>query len=243
MVAPGLSSLTALILAGGLGTRLASVVGDRPKVMAEVLGRPFLAHQLDYLAGQGIRRAVLCTGYLEQQIREYFGDGYSGIELRYSREDRPLGTGGALALALHQGLETSDPLLVLNGDSLFRVDLQSFWSWYQARPIRHGLLLAQVPDTSRFGGVQLGSGNLILRFEEKAQSGPGLINAGVYLLPASLLRGIPPDRPRSLERDVFPGLCGNDLHGFPCQGSFLDIGTPESFALAESFLLEPKDTP
>lgn len=234
--APGteLSSLTALILAGGRGSRLSSVVPDRPKVMAEVLGRPFLAHQLDFLERQGLRKVVLCTGHLESHIRGYFGDRHGDLDLSYSLETNPLGTAGALALALPQA--SSDPVLVLNGDSLFRVGLGPFWHWYQTQDIHHGLLLAQVPEISRYGGVQLDDDGLIRCFQEKCSSGPGLINAGVYLLKAALLRGIPTDRSTSLEREVFPRLCSTDLHGFPCQGSFLDIGTPLSYAQAEHFL-------
>ncbi len=228
-----LASMTAVILAGGLGTRLRSVVADRPKVMAEVGGRPFLSHWLDELGRQGLRRVILCTGYQADCIKAHFGVRYGPLDLVYSREDQPLGTGGALTLALRHG--ASDPILALNGDSFIHADLGGFYRWYLEWTIRNALLVAPVADMTRYGGVELGSCGSVERFIEKGQGGPGLVNAGVYLLRAQELSELPLDRATSLERDLFPVLAGHSLHGFRCDGAFLDIGTPESYAAAESF--------
>jgi NDP-sugar pyrophosphorylase family protein len=217
------------------------VVADRPKCLAEISGRPFLEDLLAALDGQGLRRAVLCTGHLGDQVRTRFGARFGRIELAHSREPAPLGTAGALALALAVPGLGPGPYLVLNGDSLVKADLRAFWEWYRQGGIHHGILLVRVADAGRYGGVQLGPGGRIERFLEKGAGGPGWVNAGVYLLPAALLATLPADRPTSLEREVFPGLAGRDLHGFPCEGGFLDIGTPEAYGLAGTFLNERED--
>jgi NDP-sugar pyrophosphorylase family protein len=222
---------TAVVLAGGLGTRLRSVVTDRPKVLAEVAGQPFITHLLDQIFGTGCRRVVLCTGYLGEQVENTLGSTYRGLRLTYSRETRPLGTGGALRLAL--GHVESPDLLVMNGDSYCAADLSEFLTWHLGQAFQASLLLAQVSETSRYGGVVIGQGNRIHTFQEKgASDGPGWINAGVYLLRRELVAGIPADTSVSLEREVFPGW---PLHGFPSEAAFIDIGIPADYARAERF--------
>jgi NDP-sugar pyrophosphorylase family protein len=224
----------AAILAGGLGTRLRSVVADRPKVLADVGGRPFLTWWLDALADAGLEKIVLLTGYLGDQVEAAFGPAYRGMNLVYSRESQPLGTAGALALArpFFQG----GPVLAINGDSFFRADLAAYGEWFRAVGASAGLLLARVEDTSRFGRVRIEASGRVAAFDEKAGStGPGWINAGVYLLAKSFMDRIP-QGPGSLERDVFPRFIGQGLYGRPVEAGFLDIGTPESYGLAASFL-------
>ncbi len=234
---PSLASLTTLVLAGGLGTRLRPVVSDRPKALAEVGGRPFLAHLLGWLEGQGVRRVILCTGYLGEAVEAAFGDRQGALSLLHSREPEPLGTAGALAWALRHPV--SDPMLVLNGDAFLETDLGAFLAWYQALAVRQGVLLMSVPDRSAFGGVELGEGGRIERFLEKGAAGPGPVNAGVYLLHPEDLRALPLDRPTSLERDCFPSWAGRTLYGFQADGSFHDIGTPESYRAADAFTRHP----
>jgi NDP-sugar pyrophosphorylase family protein len=236
-----LGELTAMILAGGLGTRLQPLVADRPKAMADLHGRPFLSHQFDMLLAQGIRSAVICTGHLGEQIEDRFGTSYGPLAITYSRESRPMGTGGALALALPWA--GSDPLLVLNGDSLLTVDLKAFFAFQQQEIGCHAMCLVQVEDAGRYGGVLLGQGDQVAAFGEKARTGPGLVNAGIYLLRRSALEGLPLDRPTSLEQDVFPALAGGALRGFRWDGTFLDIGTPESYRSAEAVFHTLKGTP
>lgn len=230
------SSLTAVILAGGLGTRLRPVVENQPKVLAKIKGHPFLKYLLDQLVDWKIEEVVLCTGYLGDQIESQFGLDYHGIRLIYSREVTPLGTGGALQLA--SSLIKSDTVLVLNGDSYCAADFDAFWRWHCLQKSEASLLLLHNPDTSRFGRVQVTADGHIERFDEKDKNSPkpGVINAGIYLIRRSLLESIPDIGPISLERDIFPSWIGQNFFGYQTTCPFIDIGTPESYSLAENFL-------
>jgi D-glycero-alpha-D-manno-heptose 1-phosphate guanylyltransferase len=229
-----LSPVTAVVLAGGLGTRLRPVVSDQPKVLAAVGGRPFLAYVLDQLTAAGVRKVVVCAGYLGDQLEAAFHASYRGASLSYSREPSPLGTAGALRLALP--LLRSDPVLVMNGDSFCDADLKEFVGWHQVRGARASLLLTEVPDTQRYGRVDVDRSGQVTRFEEKADaSGRGLINAGIYLLTQEVLCAIPAHRAVSLEREVLPAWVGRGLYACQSVGAFLDIGTPEAYAQAEYF--------
>jgi NDP-sugar pyrophosphorylase family protein len=226
---------TAVILAGGQGVRLRSVVSDRPKVLAPVAGQPFVAHLLNRLSAQGCRRAVLCTGYLGDQVESAFGTQYRNLSLSYSREPMPLGTGGALHHA--RPLLDTDPVLVLNGDSFCGFELFPFLARHRQRQSAASLWLTYVPDAGRYGLVQLADNGAVLRFSEKqASRHAGWINAGVYLLSRQVVESISPGRAVSLERECFPSWIGRGLHGFAAAAPFLDIGTPESYADAADFL-------
>lgn len=231
----GLEETTAVILAGGLGTRLREVVADRPKVLAEVNGRPFLACLLDRLVDAGIRKVVLCTGYMAEQVSETFGISYRGIELLFSKEDKPLGTGGALRQALP--LITSDPVLVMNGDSFCDADLGLFAHQHKSGAAQVSLVLTHVDDVARYGAVDVNGMGCVVSFKEKgSQSGAGMINAGIYLLTRQVIESISPGIPVSLERDVFPRLIENGLYAFSQQSRFIDIGIPSDYHAASAFL-------
>lgn len=231
----GLEDTTAVILAGGLGTRLREVVADRPKVLAEVNGRPFLACLLDRLNDAGVKRAVLCTGYMAELVHETFGDSYRGMELLYSKEESPLGTGGALRLALP--LIASDPVLVMNGDSYCDADLGLFVGQHNSSTAQASLVLVPVEDVTRYGVVETdGSGSVICFKEKGNQHGKGMINAGIYLIAGSIVESIPSDVPVSLEREVFPQLIGKGLYAFPQNGRFIDIGIPSDYHAAPAYL-------
>jgi NDP-sugar pyrophosphorylase family protein len=244
------SELIGAILAGGLGTRLRSVVSDRPKVLATVRGKPFLAFLLDQLGQVGIRRVVLLTGYMGGQIEEAFGNRYGSIQIDYSAENEPLGTAGALRLALPklfptaasgQG-EAADTVLMLNGDSYCAADLTGFRAFHEryfgsVESCGASLVLTHVQDTSRFGKVEVSPDDRVQRFLEKQEAGgAGWINAGIYLIPRHLVEQIPAGRTVSIEREMFPAWshCGR-LRGYRGQSEFLDIGTPESYRAAEEF--------
>jgi D-glycero-alpha-D-manno-heptose 1-phosphate guanylyltransferase len=230
------SDLSVAVLAGGLGTRLRSIVSDRPKALAEIHGRPFLAYLLDRLSATGVSSVVLCTGYFGRQIEEAFGECHGNLRILYSQEVQPLGTGGALRLALPYLI--SDPVLVLNGDSFCAFDFKSFWNWHCARGSKATMLLTQVPDTQRFGSVEVAPDGAIIRFGEKVMgSVAGSINAGVYLLSREVIESIRPNANVSLEHQVFPTLVPKGLYGYPGGGRFLDIGTPEDFAAAKGLFL------
>jgi NDP-sugar pyrophosphorylase family protein len=222
------------ILAGGLGTRLRPAIGEQPKVVADVGGRPFLAWLLDQVAAAGFRDAVLCVGWRADQVEAAIGRAHGPLRLRYSRETSPLGTGGALRQALP--LLEGDRAMVMNGDSACDADLAAAWAWHDAVRSEATLVLAQLPDTDRYGRVEIDAAGAVCRFVEKQEgSGPGWINAGIYLLARGRIAQIPERTPLSLERDVFPGWVGRGLHGYPTHARFLDIGTPQSYARALAF--------
>jgi len=229
-----LVNITTAILAGGLGTRLRSAVSNRPKVLAEVRGRPFLAYLLDQLTTAGLRNVILCTGYLGEEIQAVFGNSYGSLSLSYSQEGHPLGTGGALRLAMP--LFNSYPILVMNGDSFCQVNLSSFYHYHHEHSAVATLVLTEVSDGSRYGRVHVDANGLVVKFDEKDEKkGPGRINAGVYLMNHQMVLSIPADCPVSLEREVFPSWIGRGLYGYSCGGRFLDIGTPEEYEIAERF--------
>lgn len=219
--------ITTVILAGGLGTRLRSVVADRPKVLAEVAGRPFLAWLLDELAHDGFRNVVLCTGYKAELIEAEFGSTYKNIALRYSRETAPLGTGGALHLA--SPLIETEHALVMNGDSYCGADTRHFWAAHTQANASASMLLTHVTSTARYGRVETSTEGWITALAEKTGAEePGLINAGKYLVRTEWLREIPSDQPISLEREIFPHWVTRGFLGVKTDAPFVDIGTPAS---------------
>jgi D-glycero-alpha-D-manno-heptose 1-phosphate guanylyltransferase len=229
-----LTAVTAAILAGGLGSRLRPVVSDCPKALANIGERPFLTYLFDQLVAAGAKDVVLCTGYLGDQIRMIFGKSYDTLRLNYSQESTALGTAGALRLALP--LFNSNPVLVMNGDSYCDANIREFWFWHGRRQSNATLLLTKIFDTERFGQVMVDADGKVTDFEEKSsRQGPGWINAGIYLLNRDLLEEIPPNRPVSLEREIFPAWIGRGLYGFQSEARFIDIGTPEAYAGAQSF--------
>jgi NDP-sugar pyrophosphorylase family protein len=229
-----LSNITAAILAGGKGTRLRGVVSDRPKVLADVAGRPFITYLLDQLADAGVREVVLCTGYMAETLPAALGDEYRGMRLTYSAEESPLDTGGAIKLAAAH--LKSNPFLVLNGDSYCVTDLAAFHASHVANGQPASIVLTEVPDVSRFGRVLLDKDDRVTRFDEKgAATGRGWINAGIYLFRQDFLNQIPSGRV-SLERTIFPASTGR-MHGYRNPiGAFIDIGTEESYRAAEAFI-------
>ena len=230
-----LANITAVILAGGFGTRLRSVVSDRPKVLAEIGDRPFLEYLLDQLVAEGVKSVVFCTGYLGDQVQDRLGTSYRTLALRYSREPQPLGTGGALRLALPM-LDT-DPVLVMNGDSYCDARLDALATSHANRGAPATILLAETDDTRRYGRVEIDDQGCVLRFSEKTNDlNPGLVNAGIYLVSRTLIGSIASGRAVSLEREVFPEWIGRGLCGFRSQGRLWDIGVPESYARADAEL-------
>ena len=225
---------TVVILAGGLGTRLRSVVTDRPKVLAEIGGRPFLSYWLETLEVQGFREVTICAGYLGDQVERTFGNAFGPLRISYSRETQPLGTGGALRLALPQ--VATETLLTLNGDSFCEVDLAAFWQTHTQQRRVASMILRFEQDTQRFGRVTMHPDSRLENFLEKSDlARPGWINAGIYLLPKRWLEPVQLGLVVSLERDLLPKWLAEGIHGFPSAGRFIDIGTPESFAQAQEF--------
>lgn len=223
----------ALILAGGAGTRLRSVVNDIPKPMAPIDGRPFLEYLVAQVAVAGVPEVVLLVGYRAEAIERHFGDGAGfGVRVRYSREREALGTGGALKLA--EGLLVGDRWLVLNGDSLFDISLAELVARHIDRPAPATLALARVADPTRYGSVTLAADGSVTAFAEKSDAtAPNRINGGLYIIERSLVHRIPADRPVSFEREVLPQLVGQGLRGEPFDGYFVDIGVPADYVRAQ----------
>jgi NDP-sugar pyrophosphorylase family protein len=210
-------------------------MADRPKVLAPIGGRPFLAYLLDQLEMAGWRQVILCTGYLAEMIRNEFGSTYQSLSLAYSVEDEPLGTAGALRQALAQ--TNSDLCLAMNGDSYVATDLTAFLSWHNHHTFAGSLLLTRVEDSARYGTVEVAEDGTIRTFYEKqGKSVAGWINAGLYLLARHLLESVPVGKAVSIEHDCFPQWAALGLGAYQTESPFIDIGTPESFASAESFL-------
>ena len=219
-------------MAGGLGTRLRSAVPDLPKPMAPVAGRPFLAWILDRLVDAGFAQVVLAVGYRHESIGEFFGQRYRGMPLRYSVEDRPLGTGGAIRLAADQVDES--PVFVLNGDTCLDLDHHAMWRAHAQAGATMSMAVCQVPDAARYGALEV-QGGRVCGFVAKGREGPGLINAGTYLLSAALLQAIPTGRPFSFEQDLLmPRVDEIRPLAFVAEGLFIDIGVPEDYARAQA---------
>ncbi len=225
-----------LILAGGFGKRLRSVVFDRPKPMAIVRGKPFLEYLILQVRAQGFRRIILSTGYLGNLIQDYFADGHQwGIEIVYSQEPKTLGTGGAVKFA--EPLMQSNPVLVMNGDSLVDVNLRSFLEFHFQYQAKLSLVLTKVEDARRYGTVLTDNDGRVICFAEKSEEPvSNQINAGVYLLDRDAIWDISPTQNLSLEYDVFPNYCGKNFYGMSGMFDFWDIGQPESYAEAEQFI-------
>jgi NDP-sugar pyrophosphorylase family protein len=225
-----LSTITALILAGGLGTRLRPVVPDTPKALAPLGGRPFLEYQIEWLARQGIRRIVLCVGYRSQEIMQYFGDGGRwGVQIDYSVEETLLGTGGALRLA--------QPLLrgafvALNGDTYYLDPLAPFLEQHRRTGALLTIAVSAQGAGEALGQIAVGDDHRILHFAEKTKPlAGGWSSAGLYMAEPPLLDMIAPGLVVSLEREVFPALIAAKapVYAYPLSQGYLDMGTPEGY--------------
>ena len=233
-----LSGTVAVVLAGGYGTRVRHLLPGVPKPMAPVAGRPFLEWILHYLRHQGIARVIISTGYLAGVVSAHFQQRtIPGIAVTCVAEAEPLGTGGGFLRAARACGEAPEAWLVLNGDTLAFADLRAMAAGLNAPAVRGVLLARQVPDAARYGALTVGTGGDLLGFAEK-RPGAGLINAGVYWLRSSLLGEFPRGPVISLENEVFPAWVARQLP-LKVQVSaapFLDIGTPETLARAETFV-------
>lgn len=217
-----------VILCGGAGERLKSVINAVPKSMADINGRPFLDILIEHIKGFGFKRFILCTGYKSEVIEDYYRKKDFAVEIVFSREDMPLGTAGGLRNA--KSYIKSSIFLVTNGDSLCKFDLDKFFKFYQKTGARY--LIALIPSicSSDFGSVDIDEKGKITGFNEKARTKAGdFINAGIYLFDKSIFDIIEAGKKLSLEFDIFPLLTGKGLYGYKTDSDLLDIGTPERF--------------
>lgn len=233
--------MEAIILAGGFGTRLQPVVSDIPKSMAEINGRPFLEYLLDYLIFQGINKVVLSVGYKNEIIRDHFNDNYKSVEVDYAVEEEPLGTGGGIRLAFWK--VEGERAIILNGDSMFRLDYNAMIAYHLMRKANATLALRKMDNTGRYGRVGLNRNKRIIGFTEKNENaGPGFISGGVYIMDKSFLME-PWFRGKfSIEKDCFERYYAESkMYGFPVDGYFLDIGIPEDYLKAQHDFEKFKD--
>jgi len=222
----------AIILAGGLGTRLRSAVADLPKSMAPVAGDPFLVYTLDLLIAVGVKRVILAVGYRSEAIIDYFGDSYRSLSLVYAHEEEPLGTGGAIAQALT--LAHSTDVWVLNGDTLFRADFQALYDHHQRTHAELTIALKPMHHTDRYGMVRTDEHHRITGFEEKQPRAYATINAGVYLLRRTAMQQRIQATRFSFEKDFMEAFAGElDAYGLLQDRYFLDIGIPADYEKAQ----------
>lgn len=228
---------TAIILAGGLGTRLRSAVPDVPKPMAEIRGRPFLEHQMDYWIGQGVNRFVLSVGYQSKVIMDHFGAGYRGVPVEYAVEEEPLGTGGGFLMAVKGQKGT---VLVLNGDTFFAVDLGQLMRFHAEKRSEWTFSLFRANEAGRYMGMDVATDGRILALKSGTDQLGRLANGGVYLVNPSVLSKahfVAGDK-LSLEDDILPNIVADRrvLYGLECTGKFIDIGVPEDYFRAADVL-------
>lgn len=229
-----------VILAGGFGTRVQHLLGNLPKPMVPVAGRPFLEWVVRYFTKQGIRRFVLSVGYQAETIERHFSSQpVPGVEVICISESEPQGTAGGFLTAVSGSKFASRIWLVANGDSLALGGIGDLVSAVQLGNNYGAILGLSVPDTSRFGSLETTTGGALLSFAEK-RPGAGVINAGVYAFRSELLTAFPEKLPLSFETEVFPALLemGHGLNVVSCQAPFLDIGTEATLSQAEKFIID-----
>ena len=237
--------MQALILAGGLGTRLRPLVDDRPKPMVRIGGKPFSEYQIEFLKDYQVTNLILCVGYLHEHIQAYFGDGSRwGVRIDYSIENQLLGTAGALKNA--EGF-VKGTVLALNGDSYFDLDLDRLIQFHESKKARTRrclgtIALAEASDARGYGSVRIDRENRILSFEEKPEESDAStrINAGIYVLEPGILDFVQPLQKMSLERELFPSVLerGYHLFGYPADAFFVDIGTPKGLRRFQNYIKE-----
>lgn len=222
----------AVILAGGLGTRLRSEVSDRPKVLAEVNGQPFIHYVLDYLVAHGMEHVILSVGYMGEMIEKQLGSQYKSTRVSFVYEETPMGTGGGIYLALKEARQ--DVVAVVNGDTIFQVDLQSMAEFHMATNADFTLALKRMQNFDRYGTVEIDDNGYITAFKEKQFMEDGLINGGVYTVSRHDFVDHQFDLPFSLEQDYFEKYLTKDvICGIECDAYFLDIGIPDDFKRAQ----------
>jgi len=227
----------AILLCGGAGLRLRDITASGPKSMATVAGRPFLELLLKQLRRNGFERTILAVGYQKDVIRSYFGEQAYGLQLAYSAESSPLGTGGALRNAAD--MVQSNPVVVMNGDSYTDANLIRFVADHDESRADASMVVAPVDGRNDCGSVLLDQSGRLVRFEEKQDSlGMKYLNAGIYLVSRRLLFDIPQSVQVSLERELLPRWLkeGNHIKGFVHLGPCIDIGTPDRYRGAQDIL-------
>lgn len=231
----------AIILAGGFGTRLKSTIGEIPKPMADINGKPFLEHLLEYLEMYMFTNVILAVGYRYQMIQSYFGDKFKNININYSIEEEPLGTGGAVKQAMK--LAKTPLVFIFNGDTMFRVDIRKMTDFHRARESKLSIALREIRDSSRYGTVDLEWDRSIIRFKEKGDfegfDTKGFINGGIYLINKPYFDTLKLPDKFSFETDFLEKIVQTSkVYGMVCRQYFIDIGIPEDYERAKDEFAE-----
>lgn len=225
----------AIILAGGLGTRLRSVIDTVPKVMASINEKPFLEYILLWLEKYNIKRVILAVGYKHEIIEDYFGSRFNNIKIIYSLEKKPLGTGGAIKLAIEK-IEKQD-VVVINGDTFFNVDLKEMYRLHIEKNLYITIALKPLTNFDRYGTVIISENDRIVEFVEKATTSKGLINGGVYIIKNVSTSFLPINGVFSFEKDFLEKhLDKFNIGGYICNEYFIDIGIPKDYTIAQKGL-------
>ena len=235
-----LTNTDVVILCGGLGQRLRSVIGENQKVMAPVNNEPFLNVLLKDLAAQGGQRIILCTGYKADTVENYYRRNNLGLQIEFSPEEEPLGTGGAVKNA--RNLIKSNPFVVMNGDSFCPLDYKKFFQFFLTKKALLAIAIYKADAHKDFGLLTIDDQKVIKKFYEKAEvvQGAAYLNAGVYVGDQEIFKLMPKGRKFSLEQDFFPMLTDKSFFGFEVAKPFVDIGQPERFVQAEQLLKRTK---
>jgi D-glycero-alpha-D-manno-heptose 1-phosphate guanylyltransferase len=224
---------SAIVLAGGFGTRLSSVVSEVPKPMAPIGAKPFLQYLLDFLQNQQFEQIILSVGHKREVIMDYFGKEYKGMEILYAVEDTPLGTGGGIAKAMT--FCTAETVAVLNGDTFFDIDLQLLAQVHSSTQANVTIGLKPMSDFDRYGIVETNSEGKVLHFQEKKPTQHGNINGGVYLVDMNVfLQHTPANQAFSFEKDFLEvNVEQLNFQSLIHDGYFIDIGVPSDYFKAE----------
>jgi len=234
-------STEAIVLAGGMGTRLKSVVPDKPKPMALINGKPFLEYLLNYLAQNGISHVILSVGFKAEQVYDYFGNSYANMDLSYAFEKNPLGTGGGIRLALQKA--KTNNVFIVNGDTLFNVSLKKLDELHIKNKSDLSIALKEVEDGSRYGTITTNKSDKINSFKEKKEKKEkALINGGTYLLSKDTFMNLDFPEKFSFEKDFMEKYFEQlNFYGSAFNDYFIDIGIPETYEKAQIDFLNEFD--
>jgi len=236
-MAQEIKDIDAVILCGGLGTRLKNILNGQPKPLAEIGKRPFLDILINYAAKFGFKRFILCAGYKAEIIEEYYTTPKDDLEILVSKEKEPLDTAGAIKNA--EKLIQSRIFLAMNGDSFCPLDIKDFLSFHLQKKAIVSVALSRVKEAGDYGSITLSNSQKVIKFNEKVKGQSDCFcNAGMYFFNKDILALIPGNKKFSLEYDFFPGLADKEIYGYVTKEPFLDIGTPQRYEKAKKILKE-----
>lgn len=222
--------MQAIILAGGFGTRLKGVVSDLPKPMAPIRGVPFLSYILNQLDNNGFTKVILAVGYMGDKIQEFYGLKYKNIDIAYSYEDSPLGTGGCVVKSLD--LVDDKYVFIINGDTYFDIDFTKL-----TQPKNVKIVCKYINNVSRYGKVIFDKNHIVTAFMEKGTNVPGYINGGIYYIYKNVFKSFIVKDKFSLEKDFFEKFIKQlNIEVYISEGYFIDIGIPEDYKRAQNEL-------